>query len=457
MKKAKILVVDDELSMRELLRIVFEADNYLVDDAASGEEALLKMQNTKFDLIISDLNMSKMSGLELLSIVKEISPDIAFVVVTAFGSTESAVEAMKCGAANYVLKPFNNDELRLVVKRALGMKILQLENRRLKGESQKLHFGRLMGSSHLMLEIYEMIRRVKDSMINCMILGESGTGKELVARSIHFSGLRASGPFVAINCGAIPEALVESELFGHRRGSFTGAVRDKMGLLQAAHKGTLFLDEVDSLPLSSQVKLLRALQDKKFTPVGGVRESSVDVRFIAASNCDLDSRVRDGAFREDLYYRLNVVQMLLPPLRDRGEDISELIDFFFEKYSGDYTKSIVGISPKARRMLMQWKYSGNVRELQNIIERAVALCPGNVIQAEDLPKGLGGAWSPKEALHPEKFPDEGVNLDEILATVEKKWLTAAINNAEGRKGKAAESLHMSFRSFRYRLSKYGMD
>ncbi len=457
MTSASFLIVDDELSMREFLTILFERDGYTVYSANGGEEALEIIEKHKIDLIISDLNMPNMSGIELLKQVKQKNLDISFIVVTAFGSTESAIEALKLGASNYVLKPFNNDELRLVVKRALGVKALEVENKRLKVDQQKLHFGCLVGSSPSMLEVYELIRRVKDSRINCMIVGESGTGKELVARAIHKSGNRQEHPFVAINCGAIPENLMESELFGHRKGSFTGAIRDKIGLLRAAHKGTLFLDEVDSLPLSAQVKLLRAIQEKAFTPVGDIREVNVDTRIVTATNSDLENAVNIGTFREDLFYRLNVVQISIPPLRDRGDDLEELVRFFVNKSANDYGKSIIGIVPDVFKTLRRWHFKGNVRELQNLVERAVVLCPGNVIQLADLPTALQNEWELDSSDVPTEFPENGINLDAILENIEKKWLMAAMQKAKGRKGHAAKLLQMTFRSFRYRLSKYGME
>ena len=313
-----------------------------------------------------------------------------------------------------------------------------------------------------MQAVYDLIHRVKETRINCLLLGESGTGKEVVARAIHFSGARADFSFVAINCGAIPENLVESELFGHKRGSFTGAVTDKVGLLEEAHKGTLFLDEVNSLPLSTQVKLLRAIQERRFLPVGGTREVSVDVRILAASNADLEDLVRQGEFREDLYYRLNVVQIRLPPLRDRSEDIGPLASRFIEEFSAEYNKAVGGITPDALDALRCWTYPGNVRELRNTIERAVALCPSALVGIDDLPERMRGFHKPlrtEEAvpLEDTEFPPEGVNLDAKLAEVEKRWLLAALEAEQGNKTSAAKLLQMSFRSFRYRLAKYGLD
>ncbi|MFT4979319.1 MAG: two-component system response regulator PilR (NtrC family), partial [Myxococcota bacterium] len=339
MSGERILVVDDELSMREFLSILLSQDGYTVETASSGEEALRGLGQGGYPaLMLTDLNMPGIDGLELLQVAKEQAAaaghTLQVVVITAFGTTESAIEAMKLGASNYVLKPFNNDELRLVVRRALGQAELEEENTRLRRElADRHHFDNFVGSSPAMLKVYDLIRRVMKTRISCMIIGESGTGKEMVARAIHFSGNRSNKPFVPINCGAIPENLLESELFGHKKGSFTGAIRDKPGLLQVADGGTLFLDEVNSLPLAAQVKLLRAIQERRFTPVGGVEEISVNVRVLAASNAELEDEVSRGNFREDLYYRLNVVQLRVPPLRDRVSDIPALIRFFVRHYA----------------------------------------------------------------------------------------------------------------------------
>jgi two-component system, NtrC family, response regulator PilR len=458
MSQPKILIVDDELSMRELLSILFEKDGYLVKVAGSSEEAQQILPSFHPNVVLSDLNLPKDSGIDLLRWVKKHQKRTAFVVITAFGSTQSAVEAMKLGAANYVLKPFNNDELRLVVSRAIGVKSLELENANLKEQLGKnKNFGFLIGSSPVMQEVYELIKRVKDSRINCLLMGESGTGKELVARAIHYSGLRSEHPFVTINCGAIPENLVESELFGHKKGAFTNAFRDKLGLLAVANKGTVFLDEVDSLPLTAQVKLLRAIQERKIISVGAIQEVDVDIRVIAATNGDIERNVKEGLFREDLYYRLNVVEIVIPPLRERGNDIEELVLHFVEKFSREYNKRIIGLSPEALWNVRSWRYPGNVRELQNVIERAVALCPGNVIQVEDLPDVVSKYTDFEDLEVPEDFPEEGIELDELLATIEKKWLLASLRATSGKKTAAAELLKVSFRSFRYRLIKHNLD
>ena len=459
---AKILIIDDELSMRELLSILFSSDGYTILACASAEEALTKFPDFQPDIILSDMNLPGMSGLELLEEVRKWDENCPFVVITAFGSTDTAVRAMKLGASNYVLKPFNNDELRLVVQRALGSKALLEENTRLKGVLENIHFGRLVGSSRPMMQVYDLIRRVKDNRINCMILGESGTGKEQVARAIHFNSNRKQGPFVALNCGAIPETLMESELFGHKKGSFTGAIRDKVGLFQAADNGTLFLDEIDALPLSEQVKILRAIQERKILPIGGVQEISIDVRIICATNHDLELAIKENRFRDDLYYRLNVVEIFLPPLRERGEDLQLLTRHFLQKYALEYGKQVMGIAPDAIKIIRAHPFYGNIRELQNLIERAVALCIGGIIQYDDLPRNLTQPSDSKikenhQEVEDESFPQTGVNLDAILLDKEREWINKALVYTDGNKTKAAKLLGMSFRSFRYRLSKMGLE
>lgn len=460
----RILIVDDELSMREFLSILLSQDGYHVETASSGEEALRLIEDGVWpNLILTDLNMPGINGLELLERAKELAAranrTLQVIVVTAFGSAKTGIEAMTLGAANYIQKPFDNEELRLVVRRSLGHAEMAAENTRLRLElADRYHFGNLVGSSASMLKVYDLIRRVMGSRISVMIIGESGTGKEMVARAIHFNGDRSSKPFVPINCGAIPENLIESELFGHKKGSFTGAIRDKPGLFQAADGGTLFLDEVNSLPLPSQVKLLRAIQERKFTPVGSVEEKSVNVRVLAASNSDLEHAVSSGEFREDLYYRLNVVQIRVPPLRYRVEDIPALIRFFVRHYAEEYGRSVVGFSPEAMRLVEAWSFPGNVRELRNMVERAVALCPGSIVQPEDLPESIRiTATHVEDVVNTNEFPGEGFSLDSLLAATEKKWLRMALEKVGGNRTAAARLLNMSFRSFRYRLAKYGMD
>jgi two-component system response regulator PilR (NtrC family) len=461
-----VLIVDDDLSMREFLAIFLRRDGYSVATADSGESALLAAESNWPDLVLTDLNMPGMSGMDLLSTLKTRSAkegrDLEVVVVTAFGTAESAVDAMRLGAFDYVLKPFDNDDLRVTVRRALERVRLQAENARLKAVVQdELHFGRFIGSSEPMRRVYDLIRRIKDTPINCLVVGESGTGKELVARSLHEAGVR-KGQFVAINCGAIPENLVESELFGHAKGAFTGADRDRSGLIESAHRGTLFLDEINSLPASAQVKLLRVLQERRVKPVGSSKEIPVDVRVVAASNADLEKESREGRFREDLYYRINVIRIALPPLRERTDDIGELVRHFLERYAKEYRKPTRKVSPPALHALRAWAWPGNVRELENTIMRAVVLSQGEELLIRDLPEELRAtALPPVRSADPDggeiTIPDEGIDLDNLLAGVERQWLEAALDACGGNKTRAAKALQMSFRSFRYRLAKYDMD
>ncbi len=463
MSPERILVVDDEPSVRQVLMMLFARKGFDVSVAISGEDALRQVEVQWPDVVLTDLNMPGVDGLTLVRKLKTKAAregrDLECIVVTAYGSTAVAVEAMKAGAIDYVQKPFRNDELVLKVRRALSQSRLERDNQRLQKRVERgAQYHNLVGSSDAMQVVYDMIRRIKDTRISCLIEGQSGTGKEKVAEAIHFSGIRAMGPFIPINCGAIPESLVESELFGHKKGSFTGASRDKVGLMQAAHRGTLFLDEVSSLPLSAQVKLLRALQEKKITPVGSVEQIAVDVRVLAAANVDLEAAVESGEFREDLYYRLNVVKIELPPLRDRGEDILQLAGAFLKEFAEEYGKELKAIDPDARGLLMRWHYPGNVRELRNLLERAVALSASEVLTPRDLPAHLDeGTAAVAEQAPKEAFPEDGFDLDAALAGLEKRWLLAAMEASGGRKTQAAKLLKMSFRSFRYRLNKYGLD
>jgi two-component system, NtrC family, response regulator PilR len=462
MSPHRVLVVDDERSMRDFLSILLSREGYVVETVATAEDAMVSFEKHPHDLVLTDLSLPGRNGMDLLRDVKAIAArgtrDTPVIVITAFGTTESAVEAMKAGALDYIMKPFNNDELKLVVRRALELGSLEEENRRLKAELHvRPQYADLVGSSAAMQRIYALIERVKDTHTNCLILGESGTGKEMVARAIHFSGARATGPFVAINCGAIPDTLIESELFGYKRGAFTGANRDKTGLFDAADGGTLFLDEVGEMPLMSQVKVLRAIQERKITPVGGVEEHEVTVRLLAATNRDLEEEVRKGSFRDDLFYRLNVVSIEVPPLRERRDDILDLARLFLTRYSQDYRKNLVGFTADAVRRLKQYDYPGNVRELQNIVERSVAMSEGSRIGLESLPDRFrSDSFASTESTVDAGFPADGVDLERELAALERGWIQKALEAAGGNKTRAADLLGLSFRSFRYRLQKLGM-
>jgi two-component system response regulator PilR (NtrC family) len=461
MPKQRILVVDDERSMRDFLGILLVREGYEVDKAGTAELGLEAFLRSPHDLVLTDLNLPGMDGLDLLRELKtraaSSARDVPVIMITAYGTAATAVEAMKRGAFDYVMKPFNNDELKLLVRRALNMRALEEENLRLKTELRdRYHYGNLVGSSPAMQEVYALIERVKDTRINSLIEGESGTGKELVARAIHFSGVRRDSPFVAVNCGAIPETLIESELFGYKKGAFTGAQRDKIGFFEAADKGTIFLDEIGEMPLLTQVKVLRAIQERKVTPVGSTEERGVDVRILAATNRDLEAEVRAGSFREDLFYRLNVITIRVPPLRERRADIIELARHFITRHAREYGKPIEGLTPETARLLQQYDFPGNVRELENLIERSVALASGSRISADLLPD----KFRPQEDTSLEdsgaSFPEDGIELDERIRSYEYTWLTRALDEAGGNKTRAAELLGMSFRSFRYRLRKHGI-
>ncbi len=453
----RILVVDDDLSVRQFLTIMLERAGYTVKAAASARDALRFVERHEFDLVITDLKMPDIDGMELLKRVKQESPTTEVIMITAYGTTDTAVEAMKKGAYDYVIKPFKIDELQLIVEKAIKQQAMAAENQLLREQlKERDHYQNIIGSSVAMQQIFMLIDKVKDNRINVLITGESGTGKELVARAIHFSGVRANHPFVGINCSAIPESLIESELFGHKKGAFTGAVANKKGLFEAANSGTLFLDEIGELPPSTQVKLLRAIQERKIKAVGGLDEVEVDARIIAATNRDLDHEVAEGRFREDLFWRLNVIPLQMPPLRDRREDIPSLLNHFISKYATEYGVSEPKVSEDTLNILLDHEYPGNVRELENLVERCVALAAGAIITPLLLPPNLQEAALGASGLGRHSgitFPEENTSLDDVLADVETRLLTEALRRTQGRKKDAAVLLGISFRSLRYRLSK----
>lgn len=456
--KSRVLVVDDEESIREFLEIMLRKEGFEVTCAEDGQKALETIKKKSFDLVISDLQMPNMTGIELLRHVKDQYPDILFMMITAFGTTETAVEAMKLGAYDYITKPFKIDEVRININNALRSKNLEVENRTLKKELTKEYsFQNLVGNSETMHRIYEMIRRVAQTPTNVLVTGESGTGKEMVAKAIHFNGPLKDRPFVTVNCGAIPESLMESEMFGHKKGSFTGAVADKAGLFEVADQGTLFLDEVGELPLTIQVKLLRAIQERVIRRVGATEDTKIEVRIIAATNRDLEDMVKKGTFRQDLFYRLNVINIKTPSLRERPEDVALLANHFLKKYNERLGKSIGGISAEAMDMLKKYDYPGNVRELENIIERTVALEGGATILPESLPPFVNTPSGRKLAsTHEIQITEEGLDLDKVMGQMEKELLIKAIHAAGGVKKKAAKLLNITFRSMRYRVEKYSL-
>lgn len=449
----RVLVVDDEESMRDFLSIMLHREGYQVDTAVDGAQAVAHLRSHSYDLVISDIKMPRMTGLQLLAHIKERTPETVVLMVTAFSSTEEAVEAMKQGAYDYITKPFKNEEIRLIVKNALERRALRQENLALKEELGKRYsFDGLVGKSKVMQDVFALIRKVADNPVKVLITGESGTGKELVAKAIHYNSSRREEPFVPINCGAIPENLLESELFGHEKGSFTGAIKQKAGLFETAEGGTIFLDEIGELPAMMQVKLLRVLQENEFRRVGGTKSLSTDVRVLAATNRHLEDAVAEGSFREDLYYRFNVIRVDLPALRQRREDIPAMIDFFWERFTG---VEGVKVDEDAMRRLIDYHWPGNVRELENVIERATVLGSDNRITLDCLPPNLvtgvqGGIMPLTEV------PDAGMDLDAYLGEIEKEILLKALAKTNGVRKNAAALLGMTFRSIRYRLAKYDL-
>lgn len=456
--KSRILVVDDEESIREFLEIMLKKENYEVTTAEDGLRAKEILSKKSFDMVISDMQMPNMTGIELLKYVKESYPDIVFMMITAFGTTETAVDAMKMGAYDYVTKPFKIDEVRLNIANALRSKNLETEVRVLKKEMVKEYsFQNMVGNSPAMHAVFDLVKRVSQAPTNILVTGESGTGKEVVAKAIHYNGPLKDRPFVTINCGAIPENLMESEMFGHKKGSFTGAIVDKAGLFEVADGGTLFLDEVGELPMSIQVKLLRAIQERIIRRVGATDDMKVDVRIIAATNRNLEDMVAKGSFRQDLFYRLNVIGIRTPALRERAEDIPLLANHFLKKYNEKLNKAIAGISTEAMEILKGYNYPGNVRELENMIERTVALEAGSTVLPESLPPIVNTTSGRKMASSNEiEMGDNGLDLDKVMGQIEKELLIKAIHAAGGVKKKAAKLLHISFRSMRYRIEKYNL-
>ena len=451
---AKILVVDDDEGMREFLEIMLTREGYDVTTAPDASKALNQCKKEKFDLILTDLKMPKVDGIEFLKAVKDVTQEAVVILITAYASPETAVSAMKEGAYDYIEKGFNIEDIKTIVSSALDKKGIKREDALfIKEVEDAVSFGNMIGKSKSMLKVYSLIKKVAETPTNVLILGESGTGKELVARAIHENSPRRNMPFEVINCGGVPESLLESELFGYVKGAFTGAYGDKSGLFEIARGGTIFLDEIGDLPPLLQVKLLRVVQEKTFRRVGGTEEKKVDVRIISATNKNLEEKVKDGSFREDLYFRLNVIPIKLPPLRERKEDIPVLTKHFMEKCSKEFNKEIRTISSYAMELLMKYPFPGNVRELENIIERSVALEASNIILPENL--DLSGALREAARFSDMDIPDDGLNLNEEVAKYEKHLIEKALKKAGGSKTKAAEMLQVSFDSLRYRIEKLG--
>ncbi len=454
----KILVVDDEPSLREVLSIMLKRAGYSVTSVTDGEEAVEIVQKEIFDLVITDLRMPKIDGMEVLKAVKSASPETVVLIITAFATADSAVEAMKHGAYDYLTKPFQVDEVQLIIRNALEKRRLTTENMLLKREmASQSSFAQLVGQSEAMQKVFDVVRKVADSKSNVLICGESGTGKELVARAIHYNSARSRLPFVAVNCSAVPETLLESELFGHMKGSFTGAISNKAGLFEIANGGTIFLDEIGDTTPTIQVKLLRVIQEREFRRVGGNQDIKVDVRIVAATNKDLEKAVADGSFREDLYYRLDVIPIRLPPLRMRTGDIPLLVNHFLERFSKESGKPKPVFGAEAMHVLLEHEWRGNVRELENLIERVVAFSTEGPVTDTDVRGWLNRPTTqPQPFAMPLDLTDEGVDLEGLINGIEKDLLLKALERSKWVKKKAARMLRLNSRSFRYRLEKYAI-
>jgi len=454
---ARILIVDDDRGMKELLQIMLEKEGYDVDAVESGKAAIQQFRRKNYDLVLTDLKMPRMDGIDVLRQIKDMSPETVVILITAYASGDTALAAMREGAYDYLEKNFDIEDVKTMVRDALRKRGVEKAEdfAASKSGDDTVYFGSIVGRSREMLKVYSHVKKVADTPANVLILGESGTGKELVARAIHENSSRRSRPFVAINCGGVPENLLESELFGYMKGSFTGAFSDKMGLFEVASGGTVFLDEIAELPPVLQVKLLRAVQEKSFRRIGGSEDIKVDFRIISATHQNLIEKVKNGTFREDLYYRLNVIPIRIPPLRERKEDLPLLTKHFIEKYSREFGKEVKKISAYAMELLMEYEFPGNVRELENIIERSVALETSNIILPENLVISKERQKGRAFTVEPE-IPEGGLDLNEALAEVERSLIRKALQKAGGSKKKTAELLRVSYDSLKHRIEKLGI-
>jgi len=451
--KGKILIVEDEKSMREVLKILLEGEGYEVMTASDGLEGIAHLDKDIFDLVVTDIKMPKADGFEVLKRIKDISPDTIVIMITAFGTKESGIEAMKLGAYDYISKPFNIDEIRLIVKKAIEKKREHIELSLLRQKVDVTYsLDNIIGQSPKMQELFRVIPRIAQSNSNVLITGESGSGKELVAHAMHNLSHRKEKNIVTINCAAFPEGLLESELFGHMKGAFTGAVYNKQGLFEIADGGSVFLDEIAEMPTSLQAKLLRVLENGTFRRIGGTTDIKVDVRVISATNKELNEEIATGRFREDLYYRLNVVPVLMPPLRERKEDIPLLINHFLSKTADSPKK----ITPEAMKLLIDYSWKGNVRELENVIERIALLTEREEITPANLPPEII-TQSRSDLKSIAELTEEGIDLEQLIVDIEKDYLLKALEKTDGVKTDAAKLLRLSFRSFRHRLQKYGIN
>jgi len=449
MRNISVLIIDDDIEMLDMLSKVLQKKNYIVETMSDAVKALQRIDEVPFDIIISDIQMPRVNGMEILRRAKDISVDTVVIMITAFGSVDSAVEAMKLGAYDYISKPFNIDEILLTLEKAAKQKMLQKEVELLREEVEKKYsFGNIIGKSKTMQEIFQLIRRIANTKSNVLIYGKSGTGKELVAKAIHYNSNRKNQPFVAVNCSAIPENLLESELFGHEKGAFTGAVTSQRGLFEAANGGTILLDEIGDMPPNLQAKLLRVLEDWEIRPIGSDRTRKVDVRLITATHRDLKQAVKKGIFREDLFYRLNVISIQLPELKDRPEDIPLLANHFLQKYGDEVGKRSMRLHPEAMAQLMRYSWPGNVRELENVIEQAVVLCAEDEITLEDLPESIR-TTQPQDVVVKE-LTDRYITLQEL----EKQYIQKVLEYTNHHQTKTSEILGIDRRTLYRKIREY---
>ncbi len=453
--RKRILVVDDEENLRHLLSVLLKKQGYAVDSAADGKEALEKLALADYDFVLSDILMPRMDGKAMLGALVAVKTATTVIMMSAYGTIDTAIECMKLGAYDYISKPFKNDEIILVLKKAEERERLKAENRRLKQEISKgCSFASIISRNAAMQVIFDLVKKVCDYKTTVLITGESGTGKELVARALHFEGVRKERPFVAVNCAAIPENLLESELFGHVKGAFTDAVADKAGLFEQADGGTLFLDEIGEMPLSLQVKLLRVLQDEEIKRVGGATSKKVDLRIISATSRDLEEDVAGGRFREDLYFRLNVFALSLPPLRERLDDLPLLLEHFLGKFSARFGKNVSVVAPEALAVLGRYSWPGNVRELENVLERGVILAEGETLTVSALPAKMTGAVTIDPGI---SLYGEAVSIKQAGEALERELISRALASTGGNRTHAARILEISLRSLVYKIKEYGLE
>ena len=458
-EKKWVLVVDDEENLRHMLQVMLRKNGYLVDTAADGEEAFTMASEKDYDFVLCDIRMPVLDGAGFLDKATSAGLGCTIIMMSAYGTMDTAIECMKLGAYDYISKPFKNDEILLVLRKADERERLKAENRRLKEEMRReCSFASMVSRNRSMMEIFSLIRKVCDFKTTVLILGESGTGKELIARALHFNSRRKKAPFVAVNCGAIPENLLESELFGHVKGAFTDASSEKAGLFEQADGGTLLLDEIGEMPLTLQVKLLRVLQEGEIRRVGGAVSKKVDVRVLSATAKDLEQEVAQGRFREDLFFRLNVLSISLPPLRDRTEDLPLLIDYFLEKYGKDLNREGIRCSPEAVKILMDYPWPGNIRELENCIHRGLLLCEGDTLDVECLPDRVLKKHQGESGAGRAQFPaDDTLSIKRVSEQMEREMIRKALERTSGNRTHAARLLEISHRSLLYKIKEYGIE